>query len=70
MSEPKEVKIDQPNEAGFAIIRVRENGDYKEGVVDANGSEVLQLSSRLFGPRPQREPGTRGDGQTSFCLCL
>lgn len=48
MSEPKEVKIDQPNEAGFAIIRVRENGDYKEGVVDANGSEVLQLSSRLL----------------------
>jgi hypothetical protein len=48
MSEPKEVKIDQLNEAGLAIIRVRENGDYKDGVVDANGSEVLQLSSKLL----------------------
>ena len=48
MSEPKEVKVEQLNEAGLAIILVRENGDYKEGVVDANGSEVLQLSSRLL----------------------
>ncbi len=45
MSEPKKVKIDQPNEAGFAIIRVRENGDYKEGA-------SMLMASKCFNSVP------------------
>ena len=47
-SEPKEVKVDPINESGLAIIRVRENGVYQEGVVDSKGNEVLQVSSNYL----------------------
>lgn len=44
----KEVRIDKPNEKGFAIIRIREGDRYQEGIVDAQGKEVVQPRSRML----------------------
>jgi hypothetical protein len=46
--ESKEVKTDEPNEAGFAITRIREGESYREGIVDKNGAEVLEASDHLL----------------------
>lgn len=47
-SKPKEVKVDAINESGLAIIRVRDEDVYQEGVVDSKGNEVLQVSSNYL----------------------
>ncbi len=44
----KEIRIDPLNECGLAIARVREGDLYQEGIVDAKGKEVLQISSHLL----------------------
>ena len=45
---PRVVKIDKPNEKGFAKISIRDGDTYQEGIVDANGKEVVQASSRML----------------------
>ena len=47
-SSPKKVKIDKPNEKGFAKISIRDGDIYQEGIVDANGNEVVQASSKML----------------------
>jgi WG containing repeat len=46
--EEKVVKTDEPNEAGFAITRIRDGESYREGIVDKNGAEVLEASEHLL----------------------
>ncbi|MBX3421137.1 MAG: WG repeat-containing protein [Pirellulaceae bacterium] len=41
-------KIGPRNEYGFAKISTRKGDDYYEGIVDSNGDEVVQLSSRML----------------------
>ncbi len=42
------VKIDKPNENGFAKIIIRDGDNYEEGIVDANGNEVVQACSQML----------------------
>ena len=42
------VKVDHPNESGFAKISIRDGDIYQEGIVDANGDEVVQASSKML----------------------
>ena len=44
----KEIKIDPPNEFGFAKIRIRDGDIYQEGIVDAQGTEVVQPRSNML----------------------
>lgn len=39
------VEIDQPNEKGFARISIRTGRIFQEGIVDANGKDVVQTSA-------------------------
>jgi WG containing repeat len=43
----REVKVDEPNESGFAKISIRDGDIYQEGIVDAQGNEVVQPRSRM-----------------------
>ena len=43
----REVKVDKPNESGFAKICIRNGDIYQEGIVDAEGNEVVQPRSRM-----------------------
>jgi hypothetical protein len=47
-SSARETKIDPRNEFGFAKITIREGENYQEGIVDAQGNEVVQPSSSLL----------------------
>lgn len=47
-TSPVEKKVDQPNELGFAKVSIRDGDDYQEGIVDAQGKEVVQTSSRIL----------------------
>ncbi len=44
----RKVKIDSPNERGFAKISIRDGDAYQEGIVDAKGNEVVQASSKML----------------------
>ena len=46
-SSSREVKVDKPNESGFAKICIRNGDIYQEGIVDAEGNEVVQPRSRM-----------------------
>jgi hypothetical protein len=43
-----EKKIDPPNDLGFSKINFRRGDDYFEGIVDVQGNEVIQPSSKLL----------------------
>lgn len=47
-SSAREENIDPRNEFGFAKISIREGDRYQEGIVDAEGKEVVQPSSRML----------------------
>ncbi len=47
-SSSRKVQVDKPNENGFAKISIRDGDIYQEGIVDANGKEVVQASSKML----------------------
>ena len=47
-SSPRDTKVDPPNEFGFAKISFRDRDVYLEGIVDAQGNEVIRSSSALL----------------------
>ncbi len=47
-SELPAVKLESRNESGFAKISTRKDDVYYEGIIDANGDEIVPLSSRLL----------------------
>ncbi len=47
-SSPRDTKVDPPNEFGFAKISFRVGNIYHEGIVDAQGKEVIRPSSALL----------------------
>ncbi len=47
-SSSKEIETGPRNEFGFAKITIRGRDNYQEGIVDAQGNEVVQPSSRIL----------------------
>jgi hypothetical protein len=47
-SGSKEKKIDSPNEFGFSKISIRDEDLYQEGIVDADGKEIIQPRSNML----------------------
>ncbi len=45
---PPKIEIDKPNEKGFARISIRDGNSFQEGIVDANGNNVVQTSSETI----------------------
>ncbi|MEQ1829411.1 MAG: WG repeat-containing protein [Pirellula sp.] len=45
---PPKIVIEQPNEKGFARISIRNGNTIQEGIVDADGNEVVQPSPRTI----------------------
>ena len=43
-----EKKLDPPNELGFSKIHFRRGDDYLEGIVDAQGNEIIRPNSKLL----------------------
>ena len=48
VSNSRVTKVDTPNEFGFAKISIRDGDTYQEGIVDAQGNEVVQPSSSML----------------------
>ncbi len=46
--DPSHVKTESPNEFGYAKISTRKDDVYFEGIVDADGNEIVPLCSRLL----------------------
>ncbi len=47
-SSARETKVDPPNDFGYAKISIRDGEDYQEGIVDAQGLEVVQPRSSML----------------------
>ncbi len=47
-SNARDTKVDPRNEFGFAKITIREGENYQEGIVDAQGNEVVPPSSSML----------------------
>lgn len=47
-SSARETKVDPANEFGFAKITIREGESYQEGIVDAQGNEVVQPGANML----------------------
>ena len=47
-SRARETKVDARNEFGFAKISIREADNYEEGIVNAQGNQVVQASSSML----------------------
>jgi hypothetical protein len=45
---PPKIEIDKPNEKGFARISIRNGNKIQEGIVDADGKDVVQTSSETI----------------------
>jgi hypothetical protein len=46
--DSKQIKIEKPNELGYAKISIRDGDIYQEGIVDAQGKEVVQPRSHML----------------------
>jgi hypothetical protein len=47
-SSSKEIQIDALNQSGFAKITIRDADNYQEGIVDAQGNEVVRPGSNIL----------------------
>ncbi len=47
-SSSREIKVDPPNEFGYANISIRDGDTYLMGIVDAQGNEVVQPGSSML----------------------
>ncbi len=47
-SGSRETKVDPPNDFGYAKISIRDGEDYREGIVDAQGNEVVRPRSSML----------------------